>query len=716
MTDHAEETPEPSPDRADADEPSADDSASERADAIDSPAGGSSTGGPTGNGHARLADRLASGLALPATPTEPDDASVFEIGDVPAGTGFPQSVASGDPTPEGVVCWTRLDPDRYDPETPVGIEVVAEESFEDFEDAADAAEAENAENGERKGFGNAEVVYRGVVTDAEIVAAHDHTLKIDLEGELDPDRSYYYRFVHDGYHSRVGRCTTLPEPGASVEELSFAVVTCQDYQNGYYGAYAHIAEEDVDFLLHVGDFVYESADGQFAGRSGDFPNRDVTHPSGHNHAWELADYRNLYRTYRRDPHCQRAWRRHTVIAGRDDHEVADNLYWDYEADAPGSEHPRGDDPEFMQGLTADAIHAWWEFMPVDIRYDLDTERLHERFRVWRTFEFGDLLELIVTDERLFRSPPREGLPTKDATDPDNEPPGRTMLGDEQREWFVEEVTTSETLWTVWCDEVLTVPFRVGAGRASLYPVPGSWDGYTRERREIGRKLDRAGVSNFVTLTGDMHCYIAGYKQTEYRDAIGTRRDGPVPESDRLGVELMTPAMTSVTVAEGLKLGGTPLEEPVGRAIGWGVRAQNPHIEYFDSHHNGYSVVEFTPEACTYAAYAVDKTTNSRSANKELLAAYRVPEGQVDLENVTAEKRAEEAESNRRDAGGNGAGRTNENGIEAERDVEERNRPRVERARPTTDDRRRTNAVRRSLHSTDSCQFSTIGFVRSVLQS
>ena len=600
------------------------------------------------DGHVGLADRLSADLALPATPDEPDDPSAFDRNpDVAAGTGFPQSVASGDPTPEGVVLWTRLDPEIYDPEVPVGVEVAVDGGFET-------------------------IVRRGVVADAAVVTAHDHTLKIDLDGELDPDSTYYYRFTHDGYHSRVGRCRTLPEPGTEIESLSFAVVTCQDFQNGYYGAYGHIAEEDVDFLLHVGDFVYESADGQFAGRAEDFPDREVSLPSGNDHAHGLEDYRYLYRTYRTDRHCQRAWRRHTVIAGRDDHEVVNDLHWDYEADAPGGEHPREDDPDFMTDLTADAIHAWWEFMPVDMRYDPDAERLHERFRVWRTFEFGDLLEVIVTDERLFRSAPREGLPTERAVDPDNEPPGRTMLGTEQLEWFVEEVTDTDSLWTVWCDEVLTVPFRVGAGRASLYPVPGSWDGYTHERRRIARELDRAGVSNFVTLTGDMHCYIVGYKQSEYRDAIETRLQGPVPEDDRLGVELMTPAMTSITVAEGLKLGGTRLETPVGNLIARGVRAQNPHIEYFDSHHNGYSVVTFTRDECVYSAYTVDKTTDAADAPKELLAAYRVPEGRVSLEDVTAKRRAEETET---DA---------ERGIEGKQGESETERSPAGRTNPTDD--------------------------------
>jgi alkaline phosphatase D len=522
-------------------------------------------------------------------------------------------VASGGPTPEGVIVWTRVAPSAFDPDQPLAVQVATDEWFD-------------------------EVVYEGVVEDGEAVAAHDHTVKVDLDGHLDPDSEYHYRFVYDGVASRTGRCRTLPAPGDSPESVRFAVLACQDYLNGYYGAYHHVAAEDVDFLVHVGDFVYESDAGEFKGLgSYDYPGREKSFPSGREHVQDLEDYRYLYRTYRSDRFLQEALESHTLIAGWDDHEMVNDVYWDYRADAPAGDHPRGDDPEFMTHLIADAMHAWWEYMPARVHYDPGGESIQERFRLWRSFEFGDLVTLAMTDERLFRDPPREAIPTPDNVGPQYEPIGRTMLGDVQREWLIDTITGSETTWTVWADEVLTVPLRLGSGPLSIYPVQGGWDGYTRERQKITEAVATAGVENYVTLTGDMHCYVAAYQQTSYPGRV--RGGEGVARGERIGVEFMTPAITSINVAEALHLTRgwrRRITEPV---LSWLVPAMNPHIEFFDSHHWGYSVVEFTPEDCTYVGYAVDKTVNSPDAERQVIVAYRVPEGEYELEDVTEQYRS-----------------------------------------------------------------------------
>ena len=462
-------------------------------------------------------------------------------------------------------------------------------------------------------------------------------MNVDLDGRLDPDSTYYYRFVYRGVASRVGRCRTLPEPAASPDSVRFAVLTCQNYPNGYFPALHRVAEEEVDFLVHVGDFIYESGDGTFAWYEPEkYPGRNLSLPSGHDRAHSLEDYRYLYRTYRRDEYPQEALESHTLVAGWDDHELVDDVYWDRRRDAPGGNHPRDDDPEFMTELLADAMHAWWEFVPARAAYDSEGESLQERFQLWRSFEFGDLVTLAMTDERLFRDPPREAIPTPDNVGPQYEPPGRTMLGEEQRDWLVETVAGSESTWTVWADEVLTVPFRLGSGPLSLYPVQGGWDGYTRERQRIMEAVGAADVRNFVTLTGDMHCYVAAYQQTSYPGRVSGGEG--VAEGERIGVEFMTPAVTSLNICEVLRLTQgwrKCVTEPLLRAL---VTTMNPHIEFFDSHRWGYSVVEFTREDCTYVGYAVDKTADSPAADREVVAAYRVPEGDVSLEDVTEEYR------------------------------------------------------------------------------
>ncbi|WP_049893542.1 alkaline phosphatase D family protein [Halogranum rubrum] len=564
------------------------------------------------DGHAELLSELDShDIAVATDPVTSPDTEVFDV-DETADTDetFPQSVASGGPTPEGVIVWTRISPDVFDGEEPLGVQVANDEELTD-------------------------VVYEGVVTDADRIRAHDYTVKVDLDGHLDADETYYYRFVYRGVSSRIGRCRTLPAADASPESIRFAVLACQNYLNGYYPAFHYVAEEDVDFLVHVGDFVYESDDGAFKGLgSYDYADREKSFPSGHERVWGLDDYRYLYRRYRSDRFMQEALESHTLIAGWDDHEMVNDVYWDRATDAPAGDHPRGDDPEFMTELVADAMHAWWEFMPARVEYDPNGESLQERFRLWRTFQFGDLVDLVLTDERLFRDPPREAIPTVDNVGPHREPPGRTMLGDEQREWLVETLTESEGKWTVWADEVLTVPFRLGSGPLSLYPVQGGWDGYTRERQRITEAVAAAGVDNFVTLTGDMHSYVAAYQQDSYPGRV-TGGEG-VAQGDRIGVEFMTPAITSLNVAEALHLTRgwrKKLTEPL---LSWLIPLMNPHIEFFDGHNWGYSVVEFTREHCTYVGYAVDKTENSPDADRSVVTAYRVPDGIVHLEDVTDE--------------------------------------------------------------------------------
>ena len=564
--------------------------------------------------HSALLSTLDShDLATAMAPSAASDTAVFDFdpGADPAGT-FPQSIASGGPTPTGVILWTRIAPDTFDAAEPLAVQVATDAGFED-------------------------IVYSGVADDERRIRAHDHTVKVDLDGHLAPNREYHYRFVHDGVASRTGQCHTLPRPDGSPDAVRFAVLACQNYHNGYYPAFHHAAGEDVDFMVHVGDSIYESNDERFAGPyTEQFDDREKSLPSGHERVQDLDDYRYLYRTYRSDRFFQEALESHTIIASWDDHEFVNDFYWDDRRDAPAGDHPRADDPEFMTDLVADAMHAWWEYMPARVEYDPEGNSLQERFRLWRDFEFGDLVTLVMTDERLFRDPPREAIPTVDNVGPHREPPGRTMLGDEQREWLIDTITESTSAWTVWADEVLTVPLRLGSGPLSIYPVQGGWDGYTRERLRITESIAAADVDNYVTLTGDMHCYVAAYQQTSYPGRV-SGGEGVAP-GDRIGVEFMTPAVTSLNIAEALRLTrgwrGT-LTEPL---LTWLVTTMNPHIEFFDSHNWGYSVVEFTPEACTYVGYAVDKTVNSPDADRSVVAAYRVPEGAVELEDVTDEYR------------------------------------------------------------------------------
>ncbi|WP_408958367.1 alkaline phosphatase D family protein [Natrinema sp. 74] len=511
---------------------------------------------------------------------------------------FPQSVASGGPTESGVILWTRVAPDAVIAGEPLGVQVAVDDGFET-------------------------VVYEGTVPADRLSSAHDYTVKVDLDGALESARRYYYRFVYDGVATRTGRCQTLPAADASPDSLSVAVLTCQDYQNGYYGAYRHIAAEDVDFVVHLGDFIYESANGAYTSPTTDVKDgRDFDLPSGAELAESLADFRTLYRIYKGNEHLQRALERHTVIHGWDDHEIGNNRYWDADTDAPVlPDKDGGERPETAMEITADGIQAWIEYIPARVEFDSTEPDLQDQLRLWRDLQFGDLVDLTVTDERLFRDGPPCGNARLTCTD--EEAQGRTMLGDEQKRYFKDWVDDSSAVWTVWANEVLTMPLTVGDGWSQAELFHDSWDGFQHERWELMQHVADAEPRNFVVLTGDLHASLAGYVEAGYGEIE------PSETADRIGVELMTPAITSVNAADVVDFPGGWAADALGELA----KSANDHLEYVDWHRHGYAVVEFTRDHCTYTVCGVDKDADPLDADRTTVARYRTPDGDSQLEDV-----------------------------------------------------------------------------------
>lgn len=568
-----------------------------------------------------LSALAAADATAPRLVPEPHDETdesgeTFDVRREEAGSVFPHSVASGGPTPNGVLLWTRIARDAYAKGTKLGVEVASDEEFEN-------------------------TVYRGTVPAEQVGPKRDYTATVDVDGELNPDSRYFYRFVYDGAASRVGRCRTLPKPGASPDSLSLAVASCNHYLQGYFGAFAHVADEDVDFLVHLGDLIYEMG-GEGIG------DRSLSLPTGHEKAHGLVDFRYLYRQYRGDEFLQRALRNHTLVHTWDDHEIVGDRWWDYDADAPKTEkHPRGDDPEFMRQLYVDGIRAYTEYVPVRARYDPSGEQLapdaiRENFRLYRSFRFGDLADLFVTDERLYRSEPpgtddeTVAVPVEAAV----ENSGRTMLGSDQRSWLTSGMADSDAKWKLWANEVLAAAFRfLESGQITVNA--DAWDGYATERERVLSQLADADVSNVVALTGDMHSYLASYLTTDFELTAGGGGSGSDGEgssggdggsgsgndgNERVGVEFMAPAISSDNlVASG------QLPESGTDVLVAALRAENPHIQWFDSSHWGYAVVDVTRDELVYSAYAVDRTVDAADAPKELLRRYRVPAGSVEME-------------------------------------------------------------------------------------
>jgi alkaline phosphatase D len=467
---------------------------------------------------------------------------------------FPLSVAAGDPAPDGVVLWTRVAPSGTGP-VPLTWEVARDPALR-------------------------EVVASG---DAVADPSHDWTVKVRVRsGVLVPFTTYWYRFRALGTVSRVGRFKTLPDPATSMDRLRLGYVSCQDYTAGRFTALRKLGDADVDYVLHLGDYIYETvSDPQFQRRGP--RDRQLRLPGGGVRAETLDDYRWMYRTYRADPDLQRLHERFAVIAIWDDHEFANDGYGIHDTDT--TDEQANADPARRSA----ASQAWTEYVPADVTFDPHAPPL-EQLRIYRSFVFGDLAELVLTDERLYRDGPPCGLSQAQryATRgcDGQRAPMRTMMGVEQRRWLIERLTASTRRWKLWGNETMVMPFRLPGWLARrLHPHSGDvpmlddvyvnldqWDGYQWERSLITDAL--ADVRGLVVLTGDLHSFIAG----TLRAADG--RD--------VATCLMVGSVTSANLIELLvkrTLPSMPL--PLGRLV----RSANPHLGYVNSSAHGFNVVE-----------------------------------------------------------------------------------------------------------------------------
>jgi alkaline phosphatase D len=450
----------------------------------------------------------ASSLAVPVLDGEP-----FTLG-----------VASGDPLPDSVILWTRL---ALDPLAAGGLGDMPDEPVPvDWEVAAD------------DGF--AEIVASGLAV-AEPAAAH--SVHVDASG-LEPDSWYHYRFRVGEHTSVIGRTRTLPPIDSSPERLRFAFASCQNWQSGYFSAYPHMADEDLDLVMFLGDYIYEGGPSDDGVRVHDGPE-----------VKELAAYRNRHALYRTDAGLQAAHAAFPWIATWDDHEV-DN---DYAADvgAPGAEPAEGD--EFLARRAA-GYRAWWEHLPLRVSppdgADLD---------VYRDLRWGTLADVFVLDTRQYRSPQTcdDGgdLPVKPLCD-EASAEGRTILGDRQRDWLTGGLATSDTSWNIIANQVVMQPLPI-AGMFNM----DQWDGYPADQAAVLTAIADA-PSPTVVVTGDIHL-----------SGVGEIRSDPAdPSSDLVGMELVG---TSISSSFGEEL--IPIVEQVAGEI--------PTVRYVNARQRGYVVVD-----------------------------------------------------------------------------------------------------------------------------
>ncbi|WP_197046775.1 alkaline phosphatase D family protein [Oceanobacillus salinisoli] len=557
------------------------------------------------------------------------------------GKGFPQSIASGDPTDSGMMLWTRVDPSLETGFSNIEINSKLIYWMEKPGVKNDPSLKEEIENGKFVMF---EVSKTEDFSTVEVSGfspiwkEYDNIVRVDLDTMLEPNQVYYYRFItKSGLVSNTGKSKTLPSVDSDVHSATIAYISCQDYTNGYFNALRHLADEEIDFFLHLGDYVYESVGD--ASYQGGLKDRRINLPSGKSKAFTLEDYRTLYQTYRSDHDLQKLHENHSMVAIWDDHEFANDTY--YPAVAPD------DNQESDPGRRLFANQVWFEYMPARVPYD-SSKSFEESIKIYRSVTIGNLATIFMTDERLYRSahPCGEGQLDRYFTNgcENRNKSNRSMLGFNQRDWFIKELKNTDSTWKIWGNEVQVTQLKLLNRFFNL----DAWDGFPYERDVIAQTVMNEGIQNFIALTGDFHTFEASYLQYDYNDS-----------GEKYGVELMVGSVTSSNLREAIRnilqevpdtsspipngavselvrtlqttLGSlsTLTAELLFKELQNIIKVENPWIELFDSTTHGYALLTLTKSKAICTAYSIDNIEKPQST-KSLLWQCEIPNGEVDI--------------------------------------------------------------------------------------
>lgn len=460
---------------------------------------------------------------------------------------FAHGVAAGAPGQREITLWTHVD--QIERSGRVTFEVATDKDFR-------------------------RVVKRGT---ARAAAIRDHTARTVVKG-LKPGEEYFYRFATRSKSSQVGRFRTA-RPADSKEPVKVGFFSCQDYQAGYYTALAGLAQEDLDFVVCLGDYVYERS--FYTG-----PRKDTTGANGDADVQSLDEYRAKYRLYRKDADLQALHAAHPMIAVVDDHEVEDN----WSGDEPGGATPvrRSD---FLE-RRRQAFLAFFEWMP---RYRMP----EDPNRTYGTVRLGGNADLFLLDTRSYRA----AQACNDAfivPCPDQNAP-RDLLGPAQKRWLVDGLRSSQATWKLVGNQIMIM---------SLDSVPGlgvnmdQWDGYGAERREVLTAV--RDVKNISFLTGDIHTFFAG----------DVHIDGRVT-SPRVATEFVGGSITSH--------GFEDYFGPALPVIETGLLVTNPHLKFMDGLRRGYGILEAGKEELR-VAYRAPRTTLEPRSRVDTIASFRVRSG------------------------------------------------------------------------------------------
>ncbi len=486
------------------------------------------------------------------------------------GNPFSLGVAAGEPWPDGFVLWTRLAPSPMAPDGRGGLAAPVKVRWEVFEDDALRRLAASGE------------------VDAD--ARFAHSLHVEVGG-LRPNRPYWYRFTALGAQSPVGKAKTAPALGAPLDSLKVAVASCAHYEVGWFSAYRHMAAEQADLALFVGDYIYEYS--YRPTRTDVVRRHDIS-----TDALTLAEYRNRYALYKQDPDLQAVHHASASLVTWDDHE----LHNDY-ADTL-SAYPGWTEETFRQRRIA-AYQAFYEHMPLRSRSIPrgPALRLYDRYR------FGNLAEFSFLDGRQYRS--AQGCPTP--TDkrghvapiscPDMSDPSRTYLGPEQEYWLYEGFKNAPAQWNIIAQQTQFSQYLQKGPGDVIGEYTDNWSAYGQSRQRLLDALVGSKLKNPVIFGGDIHCFVAA-------DVTRVARD---PESATVASEFVTTGITA-----------DPMPDSFADTL-----PMNPHVKSVDIRPRGYFTAQVTPKAMETRYRAISDRLD-RNATVRTLKSFAIEAGRPGL--------------------------------------------------------------------------------------
>jgi len=481
-----------------------------------------------------LIKALASGLVL-SSPLIPHSAFAGDSKNV-----FSLGVASGEPRPDGLTLWTRLNlgvhADPLPKEIAVRWEVSSDEKF------------------------------KSIIRHGQSIAQDHwgHSVHVDLFG-LAPSKTYWYRFFAMGQESPTGRTRTTP-PLDKMESLNFVIASCQRWDQGHYAAWKHVVKEAPDLVLFLGDYIYEY---------GPIQGRIRMHEGGR--VTQLEQYRERYAQYKRDPALQAAHAIAPWMSIWDDHEVDDDYAGLQGADLQVD----------FQRQRDEAYQAYWENMPLPMSMRPKRVNGQLEMSITRRMAWGQLAQIHFIDDRQFRDPqvcPKPGKGgsnvVKRADCPAFEDSSRSLLGMQQEQWLYRGWDL-ERPWNLLAQQTLMAPLNWGStsaqGQASYWT--DGWDGYPFARARLLDSIAQRGVKGVVTLGGDVHAHFVSDLKSNFQDA-----NSPTLATEFCGTSISSFGFDNNNLQK--------------------IKAQSPHLLYARSDQRGYMSFTLTQQALSARVMAL----------------------------------------------------------------------------------------------------------------